>query len=326
MLFEKGVLREATPRNFKFSARAKSHSKNARRAWLYLKQPNRAELEAVGTVFGLHPTTIEDLANPSTRIKYEEFDNYTFVVFRGIKNLSNNKVHMYSIYAIDGQNFLITVIYDDNDTIDNLLANTKKTESLLKKGEDFLLHHILDLEVDKYLLIRTTLSDNIKELESSILKRTRGDLLDALFEKELLTLDIKQRVDSLTEVFRGLKKPTDNFIDNDLIPYFRDIYDHIVRVDETLTYTLERIDSVRNTYVSMNAQKMNETMRLLTVITTVFMPISFLAAFYGMNVVLPGQSTISTTYILAGIMIIIILCMLYVFKKMGFFPTIKNKI
>ena len=127
-IYQKNGLDEFDIKKFKS---ASSLKKNKQRLWVLAKKPSKEEIGLLSEKFSIHPTTLEDISGSNTRIKYEEFDSYTFIVFRGIKSLKNNKVSLYPIYIIDGVNFIITIIYDDNDTVEQLWDNKKKTESLL---------------------------------------------------------------------------------------------------------------------------------------------------------------------------------------------------
>ncbi len=294
-----------------------SLKKKKSKVWVYAKDPTKEELSKLAQKFNIHPTTIEDISGHNTRIKYEDFDNYTFLVLKGIESINDDRVNMYPIYIIDGNNFIITIAYSETKILDDLWQNKKKVESLLKKGEDYLLHNIVDQEVDKYLNIIRQISDEVKAIEEDILSTPGTKILDKLFRKHLMALDLKQRVILLMEVCGRLLKPSDSFIQKSLLPYIRDVYDHIVRVDNTLSYLLERIDGVRDSYMSLTSSKMNKTMQLLTVIMTLFIPLTFITGFYGMNIVLPAQDYIYMYWALIILMLLIVIVMLFVFEKRG---------
>jgi magnesium transporter len=293
----------------------KSLKKEKSRVWVVVKDPSEVEIELIKKKFNLHPTTAEDIGSINTRIKYEELDNYTFLVFKGVKTLIRKKAEFYTIYFIDGEQFLITIYRGDNSTIETLLKNQKRIETLLSKGEDYLVHHIFDREVDKYVDTREKLSEDLNSLEQ-IMEHPGKDFLKRLTKHELLIMDIKQRADSITDVCSRLRKPTDNFIQNSLLPYFRDIYDHSMRVSEALKSYLDRIDSIRNSHLSFVSNKMNETMRILTILMALMLPMTIITGFYGMNIALPIQDDPKAYIILIILMAAIMLFMFWVFKKM----------
>ncbi|RMF55681.1 hypothetical protein D6745_01355 [Candidatus Woesearchaeota archaeon] len=283
--------------------------------WISVISPKKHEIEKLEKVFGLHPTTVEDVSTHQTRIKYEEFDEYTLIVFSGIKEITGTKSDWRSIYFILGKNFLITICEEPFDTINNFLSEYKKIEPVLKKGADLMLYHILDAEIDKYLDIREKLFEDLINVENQILRNPDKELLDKLFKKEILTLDIKQKVESVAEVCFRLQKASEKFINNSLLPYYRDIYDHILRVDERLRNILDRLDSMGNAYMSMVSNKMNETIRVLTIITVIIMPLTFITGFYGMNILLPIQRNPLAWIILSVLMLVLMLIMVLIFKR-----------
>jgi magnesium transporter len=289
------------------------------KVWVILRDPTPEEIAKVKEKFNIHPTTAEDMVSPNTRIKYEEFENNTFMVYKGIKEIKSMTITFYTIFFIDGDGYVITAYHDKNDTIENLMNNPKKVESLLKKGEDYIVHNILDREVDKYVDIRVEISDDLKGIEEEFMKKPTKFVFQELFLKEKVILEIRQRIDSITDVCLRLMKPSENFIQNDLIPYFRDVYDHTYKVSEALKTYHERINGLRNTYISLNSNRMNETMRALTIIMAIMTPLNIITGFFGMNVPLPLQSHPLTYIFLIGFMILVSVLFLFAFRRIGLF-------
>lgn len=295
-----------------------SLKKENSRLWISAIKPTQEEIEILKKNFKVHPTTGGDITNPATRIKYEEFDDNTIIVFKGYKEMKKYNPIFYTLFIIDGERYVITVYNTDkNDTIDNLAKNPKKIEALLKKGEDHLVHFILDKEVDKYVELKSQISEELKLIEEKFIENQNRTVLKDLFLKEKIVLEIKQRTDSVADVCQMLTKPTDNFIPNDLIPYFRDIYDHILRVNQEMKTFLDRINSIKTSYNSLMSNKMNQTVSVLTVIMALMMPLTIITGYYGMNVKLPMQEHPLTYAIIIGMMTFIVIIMLFAFKKTG---------
>ena len=296
----------------------KTHIKGQKaKLWVVLKNPSPHDLGLLKTKLDIHPTTVEDILSPDSRIKYEEFDNNTLIVVKGVKKIKGIKVSFYSLFIIDGEGYVITAYYDSNDTIERLMENPKKIIELMKGGEDYLVHYIVDKEVDKYVDLKNDVSDSLKDIEESFMIKPTKDALRELFLQEKIILEIKQRVDVMTDVCQRLMKPTDNYIQNDLIPYFRDVYDHISRVSDSFKTYLERINGIRNSYLSLTSYKMNESMHLLTIVMTIMMPLSVLTGFYGMNIRLPLQTHPLASVLIILAMVLVALIMVSVFKRMG---------
>jgi magnesium transporter len=197
------------------------------------------------------------------------------------------------------------------------MKNTKKLESLLSKGEDYVLHYILDKEVDKYVVVRETIADDLHKIEEDFLSLQDSDVLKILFEKEKLVLEVSHATDSITNMCLMLKKPTDNFISNGLIPYFADVHDHAYKSNQGLNAYLKQIEAMRNTNLALNSNKLNQSIQILTIVMALMMPMTIVTGFFGMNVPLPFQTNIHAYQILILMMIITVGVLLILFRNFG---------
>jgi magnesium transporter len=292
--------------------------KKKQKLWISLINPSKEEIILIQEKFNLHSTTLEDLDYNTTRIKYEEFDNNIFLVLRGIKKISNeNNIEFYSFFIIDGDNYLITIFHEENKVINSLLNNHKRIESLLKNGEDYILHYIIDKEIDKYVYVKTKISEYLQEIEGKFIEKPNKQTLKDLFLLEKMIIEFKQKTDATTDICQFLQKPSYNFIQKKLLPYFRDVYDHSLKVNLSLKTYLERINSLRHSYHSLLSIKMDETIRILTIIMAFMMPMTIITGFYGMNVTLPIQNNKIAYVIITLIMVGIIGFMFFFFKRKG---------
>ncbi len=285
--------------------------------WIKASTPSNDEIALLREIFNLHPTTIEDILSPHTRIKYEEFEEYTLIVFKGIKELKGNYARTYNVSFIMGENFILSFNENGNEIIEELSKNPKKFENLLKKGEDYIAHYILDREVDKYLKIKIESGDNLKEVEREFTKAPDKEILKNIFSKELVFLELRHLSESMTDLCLNLTKPADNYIHNELIPYFRDVYDHAVRTSEGYKSMLERINRMRNMHSTVISMKTNEVIKSLTIIMAILVPLTIITGFYGMNIKLPLQESSNAWVFLLVLMLAISLVMYLVFKKLG---------
>jgi magnesium transporter len=283
--------------------------------WVDLESPSQEEINSIKNIFSIHPTTEEDMLLNHTRIKYEEFEENTFVVFKGVSHLQTTETETYNISFIIGENFIITSHSGKNETIEYLISNTKKVETLMKKGKDYVFHYILDKETDKYMRIKNGLSEEFKKTEKKFVTNMDKETLEELFEKEMILLELRQLMESTTDLCLNLIKPTDNYISNELLPYFRDIYDHSFKTTDSLRSMLGRINGMRNSYQSIISNKMNETMRTLTIIMAIMMPMTIITGFYGMNVNLPSQNNPNLWIYLGILMLGISTLMFFVFRR-----------
>ncbi len=301
-----------------------SLSKKTKNQWVVLKNASHEEISKLKEKFDIHPTIIEDLFSPQTRIKYEEHVDYTVIIFRAIKKVHSVYVKTQVISMVFGESTLITVINGENDTIDNLMKNKVRLESLLKKGKDFICHYIMDKEIDKYIDTKNILGEDFKKLEKEFLKKPGKEVLGRLFTKELVLLELRQLVESTTDLCLSLIKPIDNYISNELIPYFKDVYDHAFKTTESLKTILGRINGMRNSYQSIVSNKMNETMRVLTIIMAIMMPMTIITGFYGMNVRLPMQENDWMFAIIILLLVVISITMYFMSRKIGWIKRDKD--
>jgi magnesium transporter len=258
--------------------------------WIDLACSNVEEIKIIRENFNIHPTAEEDILSNQTRTKYEEFEDNTAIIFHGIKGLKPVNIKTYNLSFLLGETYLITSHLEINENIDSLTTNQKKLEHLMKKGVGYVLHYLLDKEIDKCMQIKGIISEEFKQIERDFINNPEKEVLGELFEKELTILEMRQVMESLTDLCLNLTKPTDNYLDNELLPYFRDIYDHSFKTTESLKSMLGRINGMRNAYQTITSNRLNETMKILTMIMAIMMPLTLVTGFYGMNVRLPFAS------------------------------------
>lgn len=293
-------------------------------SWMSLENPTDEEMIFLKEKFDVHPTTAEDLLSGQTRAKYEEFEEYTFIVIKSILELKENSVETNNVYIIIGKNYIITYSTHKNHTIEELKTHPKKIESLLKKGADYLAHYIIDREVDRYLEVKTDCSEELKNIEREFMEYQDKSILRKLFSKEVLFIDLRHLAESMTSNCMKLIKLSDNYISDDLLPHFRDVYDHLIRTADGYKSMLGRIESLNNMYISINSMKTSETMKTLTIIMALLLPLTLITGFYGMNIALPFQNS-QKAYI--GILIAMLISsaiMVYLSIKQGWISKIRN--
>ena len=290
-------------------------AKNINRIWIKASNLTQEEKIFLKEIFNIHPTTIEDISTQHTRVKYEEFEEYTSIIFKGIKKINETSIDTYNISFIIGENYIVTINDEENYIIEELSKNSKKIENFLKKDEDYIAHYILDKEVDRDLNIKIEFGEILKQIERKFIEEHNREILKKIFSKELVFLEFRQLMESITDVCLNLTKPADNYVNNDLIPYFRDIYDHAFKTTEGVKTMLGRIRGMRNIDLSISSIKMNETIKVLTIIMALMMPLTIITGFYGMNVALPFQDNSFAYLYLLLIMFIFAIAMIILFKK-----------
>ena len=291
--------------------------KKASYLWIKATALSYEEVNILKDKFNLHPTTIEDILTSQTRAKYEEFEEYTLFVLKGIKEVKQNSVETYNISFIIGENFLITINDNGNDIISEFAKNQKKVEHILKKGEDYITHYIIDKEIDKYLRIKTEFGEELKKIEREFIENQSKEILKKIYSKELVFLELRQLSESATDLCLNLTKPADNYIHNNLIPYFKDVYDHAFKTSEGYKLMLDRMNRMKDMYATITSIKTNEIMRYLTIIMALMMPFTIITGFYGMNVNLPLQNHSYVYLFILGLMLFVGIVMILLIRKKG---------
>ena len=171
------------------------------------------------------------------------------------------------------------------------------------------------------LALDKTVVEKAKKYAAMKIDKTDAEILSSeillaeLFEKELTILEMRQVMESLTDLCLNLTKPTDNYLDNELLPYFRDIYDHSFKTTESLKSMLGRINGMRNAYQTITSNRLNETMKILTMIMAIMMPLTIVTGFYGMNVKLPFQNSPTAWIGILAIMFVSSIIMFFLFRR-----------
>ncbi|MBU1119477.1 magnesium/cobalt transporter CorA [Patescibacteria group bacterium] len=288
------------------------------KVWVDVNGFDEKTLYALKKEFNLHSLTVEDCLRRRTRIKIEEFRKYTYVVIKGVLYKKKKRFGYEQVNYIVGKNFLITVSYRKRKSIEKLKNNQKQLATLFKKGPglEFVLHHLIDMEVDRFFPYLEQIDDEVDALEEEALQKQKIDLLGPIFDLKKETVQIKKIVAASTTVIRTLSIREVKFIDSDIMIYFRDINDHLVSLTDTVETLRDLITNTLDIEFAVSSYRMNDVMRILTIITTLFMPLTFITGLYGMNFKYMPELQLPFGYpVVIGIMIIIEILMLFYFKR-----------
>jgi magnesium transporter len=263
------------------------------RAALAAKQPiwidlqrQEPDADALLAELGLHPLTIEDIWGPRGQPKIDDYDNYLYVIIHGVSARVGERLTLVEIDVVIGERWLIT--YDrDRLVTDEVGTELDHSSRLLQKGVAWLAHAVLDRAVDRYLPVIDQLDGEIEQLENDVLakagtaqgKQVLGQILG--FKRtlqELRRMGIHQR-----EILLRLSRGDFGEIPADAIPFYRDVYDHFLRINDIAESYRDLVTSALDAYLSVQSNRMNEVMKTLTLMSTVMMPLTFIAGLYGMN-------------------------------------------
>lgn len=242
-------------------------------------------LERIGKNFDIHPLTLEDILNTNQRPKVDEYANYLYIVLRMFfhdekdKTLKNEQVSF-----ILTKNYLITFLEDAGDVFDPVRDRLRKSATKMREyGTDYLAYALIDSIVDSYFHILEKIGEEVEGLEDSlVLNPDKNDIQTIHFLRREMIL-LRRAIWPLREVISSLQRNENEFIEERTKIYLRDVYDHTIQVIDTIESYRDMIVGMLDTYLSSTSNKLNEVMKVLTVISTLFIPLTFLAGVYGMN-------------------------------------------
>jgi magnesium transporter len=257
-----------------------------RRIWIDLERKTHDADVLLGEVLKLHPLTIEDIWAERSRPKIDDFDAYLYVIVHGIGAAKHDMLKTVEIDLVLGPNWLVT--HDPAGLVsDDVGTELDHSARVMAKGVAWLAHAILDRAVDQYLPVIDQLDTEIEQLENDVLalagtRRGRHVLLRILSFKrrlqELRRMSIHQR-----EILLRLSRGEIDEIPADALPFYRDVYDHFLRINDIAEGYRDLVTSALDAYLSVQSNRMNEIMKTLTLISTVMLPLTFIVGLYGMN-------------------------------------------
>ncbi|MFW6140776.1 MAG: magnesium/cobalt transporter CorA [Acidobacteriota bacterium] len=255
-------------------------------SWINVDGIHEAEIiKKLGKDFALHPLTLEDIMNPRQRPKVEKFDDYLFIVLKMLSyDEKEEKVIEEQVCLILGENYVLSFQEKEGDIFNPVRDRiTSGLGRIRKRGSDYLAYCIIDVVVDHYFLILENLGDKVERLEDSLTGKPDESTLQKIHGLKREMILLRKSVWPLREMINGLEKTESSLIHKETLRFFRDIYDHTIQVMDTIETYRDMIFSMHDTYLTTISNRMNEVMKVLTIIATLFIPLTFIAGVYGMN-------------------------------------------
>ena len=306
--------------NFKNVAEVFDLKDSNYKLWININGLNDLKaIEEIGSNFNIHALTLEDILNPMHRPKIDEFENYLFIVFKMLYFSSDDNIIYENVSMVVAKDYVLTFQESDGDVFDDLRGRILNIKGRIRNlGTDYLMYAILDAIVDNYLNVVEAFGVKIEDLEVHIFDTESNDKETPnhiqTIKQEILK--IRRSIFPFREVVNRLDKIEIDILDPKTHRYLRDLYDHIVHVSESVDLYREMVWSLMEMYMTIISNKMNEVMKVLTIIATIFIPLTFMAGVYGMNFDnIPELHYEYGYYILWGIMAIIFILMLLYFRR-----------
>lgn len=289
--------------------------------WLDLEAPSQEELSFLENPFHFHPLTIEDCINHDQRAKVEDYQDYLFMVTQCL-TLEKNEIETHELDIYVSRSFLVTVHREPISAITTILERCERNPALTERGPDFLLYLLIDAVVDGYFPLLDELDDRIDSLESHAIDNPSKLLVKDIFSLKRMGTHLRKIIAPQRELFTLLMTHRFPVIREETLIYFRDIYDHIMRIYERIDYNRDILSSLLDTYLSSVSNHTNNVVKTLTILATIFMPLTFLSGIFGMNfhqLPVVGWEWSLGFEMFFGLSLLTILSMVALFKKKKWF-------
>lgn len=241
-------------------------------------------LKGVADGFGLHPLVVEDIANTGQRPKVEDYGDYLYVVFKLLTYQGKADVDSEQVSVVLGRNFVISFQEREGDVFEPIKERIRSSKGIIRKqGPDFLVYSLLDIVVDHYFGVNEGLGDEIEVLSDRVLANPNPATMANIHHLRSLLMFLHRAVWPLREVVSGLQKKDSGLVAEATDVYIRDLYDHTIQVMDTVEIYREMMSDLADIYLSTVSNRLNAVMKVLTIIATIFIPLTFLAGVYGMN-------------------------------------------
>lgn len=254
--------------------------------WINLDGIHDLEIvEKFGKHFDLHPLVLEDILNTGQRPKLEDLEDYIFLVLKMLYcDEKEKEIKAEQVSIIIGSNFVISFQEREGDVFNPIRERIRNGKGRIRKmGADYLAYALMDAIVDNYFLILEILGENVEALEEELVTDPRTETLQAIHKLKREMIFLRKSIWPLREVVSGLERGESPLVKESTGIYLRDVYDHTIQVMDMVESFRDMISGMLDTYLSSLSNRMNEVMKVLTIIATIFIPLTFIAGIYGMN-------------------------------------------
>lgn len=278
---------------------------------------DEAFIESVGQRFGLNSLIMEDTVNTHQRPKVDEYDNYIFGVFKMLYINSENELICEHVAMVLLKNCVLVFQELEDDVFTGVRQRIKAESGRIRlKGADYLFFALLDAIVDNYFVVLEHLNHKIESLEELVYANPTPDVAHQIQQLKKEVLKVRRWIFPVKELVSRLIASENQLIKKDTKVFLRDVLDHLLEINENLQVYREMSMSLMEMYMSNMSNKMNEVMKVLTIMASIFIPLTFIAGIYGMNFDhMPELHWEYGYYMIWGIMIILFIAMLVYFKK-----------
>ena len=254
--------------------------------WINIDGLHEVEIiEKLGKHFELHPLVLEDVVNTGQRPKFEDFEKYAFIVLKMLSYSEEMQaIESEQVGIVLGPNFVISFQERVGDVFDQIRDRIRNAKGRIRKmGPDYLAYTLVDAVVDSYFGILEKLGERIESMEEELVTDPTENTLQQIHTLKREMISLRKSVWPLRELISGMQRSESTLINESTGIYLRDVYDHTIQVIDTIESFRDMVSGMLDIYLSSISNKMNAVMKVLTIIATIFIPLTFVAGIYGMN-------------------------------------------
>jgi magnesium transporter len=279
-------------------------------------------IQKLGTCFKLHPLVLEDVLNTEQRPKMDDFDDYLFLVLKMVyPDVAHQGIQYEQISFIIGPTYVISLQEVEEDVFDSVRERIRHGKGRIRRqGSDYLAYALMDMVVDQYFKILEDLGEQIETLQDAVIEDPEPSSLAVIqnLKKEILFL--RKSIWPLREIINALTRGESELIRDETVIYLRDVYDHTIQIIDNIETFRDMLSGTLDIYLSNVSNRMNEVMKVLTIMATIFIPMTFVAGIYGMNFkYMPELEWVWSYPVLWLVLISMFLVMMFWFKRKKWF-------
>jgi magnesium transporter len=293
-----------------------------RKNWINVDGLSDRNLVAqVADKFDLHHLLIEDILNVDHQPKTDELEDHLFLTMKMFYRFDEEKIDYEHISFVLGKNYLLSFQEKEGDIFSGIRTRIKQDNGIIRKrGTDYLLYRLVDTIVDSYYSVLEKIGEQVEAIEENISKNPSVEDFQQIQKIRKEFIYLRRVVYPLREAINKIVKNESGFIDENNEKYFADVYDHIIHLIDSLDTYKDLTSTMMDLYMNTINYKMNEVMKLLTIITTIFIPLSFIAGIYGMNFSnMPELRSEYGYFVILGIMGVLFILMILYFRYKKWF-------
>ena len=297
----------------------RSYVKTSTVSWININGIHEADIiERIGEQFGIHSLFLEDIMNTGQRPKIEAFDGQIFIVLKMLTyNEKAMEVESEQVSIVLGSNFVLSFQEREGDVFDSIRERIKTSKGRIRKmGADYLAYSLIDAIVDYYFVILENLGEKIEALEEELIENPTPQTSAKIHNLKNELIYVRRSVWPLRELVNNLERSESKLIKKKTLPFLRDVHDHTINIIDTIEAFRDALSGIRDTYLTLVSNRMNETMKVLTVIATIFIPLTFIAGIYGMNFQFMPELGWKWSYpTVWGVIVAVGIAMIFFFKR-----------